>query len=1572
MRRQEDSHVFAGMQQDMAASKQSPQYLIDAHNIRFTVNQGNTLLSITNEKGPASTGVGLYGVYLGHCVLNNYIVVFTTQEDPDLHKNIDTIYRIEIGEDSITTKTLYESDSDDFNGKDPLNFSVDHPIKTLGYFETEKVQKVYWVDGINQPRVINIVSDDATIQRFNANSFQFVQDLKLQERVSVEKINSLQGIFAPGPIQYAFSYYSMYGQESNIFYTTPLMYTSYSDRAGSEQDKCSCVFKITISNIDPQFDYLRVYSIQRTSLDATPIAKIVTDIEIQGSSEVSVVDNGMGGETIDPQQLLYVGGEEIAASSICQKDNTLFLGNIELLRSPIKWNDDDKTILRGMSITSSTRRVDLYVVSDIPYPNYTSLHSTEAGNASGFKHDEYYRLGLQFQHRTGKWSQPVYLKDVQQKAYPSIQRDVETNFIPILHMPVFEIPATEYTAAFRGIIEKAKSEGYVRLRPVVVCPREEERTIICQGIANPTMFTNRERFGRTPEDNELNLTPQENIYAWASWFFRPMNESGSCYYDRYTGGTSPQSRGTLQIPSNHTLLSPADTGYRDYGEGRGFEMFAVKDKDRLYNIDWNMLTLNAPDLDMWDYFYNTQLDNCDIYNVGSIHIDKTLSDIQIFTDTPTVALGGGGFTRYQFAGNYACGLISGPFYNDGFVNDYWESDYFPWYGVSQWTDVPGEGEASTEDFTAEPTYAKRNTFYNVYLWQKEGSLNNDVSRVTASGETKGVQTALLKNKIVSNLRISYDTFYATPNTISRMYKMNKQGDPIYYRQEYDTVQKINNHMYYGNVDTLIAGDTYFGNYILTVPYSVKTNDVDGSEEDLIDGKNITNSSAELPLNIKIEPVPYTEEFTIEDADPCTLPAHAYWGAIMANPYVANNADNSKSSSAWLSYGRYKSNGKMWVLSDYQENEAYSDLDYGEYHHGSYGWIGMEYKPIGGIFGLVAKKNTTRIKYLSSPHIVFQLAGNSKLCLPHQDWVEDPNSEPGNIEYIANQGKRFPKNDNYDQQYVQGDQLFLLPDLCHTYMSPTQSFLPIVELRRPYDSTVMFGGQTDYALMQNKWIPAGDPVLLENVLTVIQNIEDIRAYNENLEDLGEAEPIYDPKQIVWKYGDTWYQRYDCLKTRPYSESDTNQLVEILSCMLETHVNLDGRWDRNRGLLSNLTINRENFNRLNEAYSQLDNFFTYQILPNEVMNATEFKNQFTWSLEKHPAEQIDQWTNVNLGSTYDLDGSLGQIVDIVSSNNQLYAFQDSGISNILFNSRVQIPTSDGVPIEITNNYKVEGAEYISTTIGCRNSAAICQAHHGIYFLDSRGGELQFLTDKKIENISLQKGITLWFRRQQNRQCTPSHYSTKVFYDKQDQDLYIVSPDESLVYSEKLQAFTSFMSYSEIPAFFNVRNNFLSFNQTPEMKEYLKLYKMFAGEYNNFFGEQYGYDITFVSNGLSEKQNASSLSKVFANIDLRGDLWENGFTYDSQYLRYTPPFKTMRVFNEYQDTYEVPLTTKVSPSNAKEKFRIWRFDIPRNKKQADTKRSGIMDRIRNPWCKIKLSNASPERDKMQLHDINVSYFI
>ena len=62
----------------------------------------------------------------------------------------------------------------------------------------------------------------------------------------------------------------------------------------SSIETVTCSFDITINNVDTKFDYLRLYSIVRTSIDSTPLVKRVIDIDLKTiiGNKCVITDNG--------------------------------------------------------------------------------------------------------------------------------------------------------------------------------------------------------------------------------------------------------------------------------------------------------------------------------------------------------------------------------------------------------------------------------------------------------------------------------------------------------------------------------------------------------------------------------------------------------------------------------------------------------------------------------------------------------------------------------------------------------------------------------------------------------------------------------------------------------------------------------------------------------------------------------------------------------------------------------------------------------------------------------------------------------------------------------------------------------------------------------------------------------------------------------------------------------------------------------------------------------------------------------------------------------------------------------
>lgn len=1378
MRILNEHHSFTGMQRDMSISKHPTSFLYNAKNIRLTPRGDDTMFAITNEKGTLEIDMTVSGTYLGHCLLNNYLVVFTRVASPEAGNSHDYITRIDLGaqpSSGVNPKVLYSGE---------LGFSTDYPIEAIASYENDQVQKVYWTDGHVPPRMINIVGSILARTTGNEDAadsqFDFIRNLKLQETVKVKKIIGGNGAFPAGVIQYAFTYYQKHGQESNIFYTSPLLYVSPYDRGGKADEVVDNSFQINITDIDQSFDYLRIYSIQRTSLDGKPICKRVQDIAINptGNSPISsttFVDVGTSGDSIDPTELLFKGGESVVAKTIEQKDGTLFLGNLVIDRTNI-----NTTIANSITINNDVDRK--FYPEKVVSGNYAYNSQLTALNpnkdmtvpCAGFKKGDYYRLGVQFQYKTGKWSDPIFIKDEIVLKAPSIDTE-DSGATPIVKVPVL-----------KGTIQSADvitlvNNGYKKVRAVIVYPDVLDRVTVCQGIGNVAM----------------NASSIANSRMQASWFFRPIMYNN--IFEGGGGSVSPYSNNLGHLP--YMNVTYADGGLEYASRYNPSDIRQVEIQGHFgggHDIDLDLYyaTINSPEIDFEDYFSYIALTATSYRKVGFASFTRTSSNIEIQTETPTISTSSAGATSKSFDKDYSYGIVAGPFYEDWLVDD--------------------TNDMSFERWSVE----KNSVLWMIYPWQRNGSLNNDIDRPTG----KGARSAVLKKKVISNLRYA-KTVWDT-GTITTKEFANK---PTLFDSDEVTILKFGTLLYQGNVDTLLspskAGGLYFG----------FGNANSGSDPDINANSNVDTS------------------FT-----------NPYWWMTFIK----------EENGVFGNYGVYR----------WEERESGDTTEWNWWYH-NVGQIGEKYQE------LALGKFSVRMKYKSTKHLVASSLNEGELSSATAD-------------------------------------------------SSNRSILPIIEVIRkgdnpsggsPFYRAVMFGGDSDDAKKANLWIPCGEPVSLGD---------------------GSSPVTYE-----YSYGDTYFQRWECLKTYPFTDEDVNQIIEIGSFMLETHVNIDGRCDKNRGQLTN--VSPRNFNLMNPVYSQLNNFFTYRILDSSYYALNKYSNQITWTKEKIGGSDVDPWTNITLASTYDIDGSKGEIVSLNAWKDRLFCFQNKGVSNILFNSRVQIPTSDNVPIEIGNSYKVDGYRYLSDGIGCDNKLLIKETPSGIYFVDKVSNNLYHIGEG-IQDITATHGMTSWFKNNANS-------IRRLLYDEVNHDLYLVRDSDSLCYSEILGQFTSFFDYSNIPLIESYNNRIFTLHNN-------KLYGMFEGEYNDFFpvGITHHYqpwEFTFISNGSDS--STQDFDKIFSNIDYRMDVFDAS---NNTYLA-DDTLTAIRVTNEYQDTGEVSLSRLKNVSysksyhhkdaNLQKKFKIWRIQIPRD----NTHR---LDRIRNPWCKITLKSSVTGNKKSVLQDLNVQYYI
>lgn len=454
----------------------------------------------------------------------------------------------------------------------------------------------------------------------------------------------------------------------------------------------------------------------------------------------------------------------------------------------------------------------------------------------------------------------------------------------------------------------------------------------------------------------------------------------------------------------------------------------------------------------------------------------------------------------------------------------------------------------------------------------------------------------------------------------------------------------------------------------------------------------------------------------------------------------------------------------------------------------------------------------------------------------------------------------------------------------------------------------------------------------------------------------------PTEIVFEEGDFFFGRFDSLRTQPYTDDDINQVTEVVSTMLCSRINLDARYDSNRGVKTP-TITNTNFNLRNTVYDQVNNYINYSYQDyTDLISYRQYKSTIQWSLAKTMGEDIDTWCNIQDTNFLDVNGDLGSIISINKLGNNLIIFQEKGIAVLQYNEKTQVATNTGIPVEIANSGKVQGKYYISQCIGCQNVHAIAETPSGIFFIDSMLKTMYFLAPNlEMKDLSIQ-GLKAWSKKNLD-------INWQVKYDEIAEEVLFINDKEALVYNIAYQKFSSFLGYGNIKHWFRlgpytcqvkplnyvqvmdieqitgIDSAMFSANTTIDNKS--SIWFRNTQEACSLFGNKAPQTIEWICNPTPVND------KTFTTISYRADAFCTDDTYISD-----DTFDVIRLVDEYQDTQKDILYWKAhTSSNLKKKFRIWNIALPRAKNTTDVEGeySYTRDRIRNMWCKVQLKHDS-----------------
>ena len=1535
------------------------------------------------------------------CVVYVYEPGDITVDDDS--KGVDTIIRVDYNEDgTFSAVKLFEGD---------LNFSTDNPIESVVYHETEDIQKIYWVDGKNVLRFMNFMAEPDSLGRYPWQDSRGVYDTTYFDSnrvvdfgvdVKISKDNS--GNTRPnGVVQYLLTYYNKHGQESGYVWISDLIYLSPVSSGGAADGTNNNSVTLNINNLDTRFSHFRVYSVFRSSLNGTTVSYIVFDGKTDGGKAV-VVDNNSHLTAVDSSKLLYLGSQHVIANTLTHKDQTLFLGDLSSVDRD--YDSVEKTLRQSMLVHRQGEpdwECDYinFVYDDEEIPNetgdgnysYNSQLVKSSSEITSFKGGEKYRFGIVFHKKDGTLTDAFWIGDKVNYKYPQITDTGIKRIIAECTLPI-------------DVVRMMKEKGYSTAQLMIAEATYADRAIKAQGIVCPTVFNVWNRYlNRVYSASSWMMRPRNAEYAWKH--FEPIHNSTSstgeidCNYWETQNAPAPY-YSLLNYASKKEYAEEFD-GESEYGYAMiiyrvfytgvtnhyysGATVILIKDIDDVFNpstyqFSGDVLstivsigtTGNEGTYDKVEGGLHIRITN--FTNYGGVATDKApTTKIKAWTGITKAIREKYGFfdvnklvTQTNFiqwcntvSDNY--GKDDDTYFNKNFGNNPYDAivqiinDTSGSRGISRWIMLADETPSgSSDDYI--PAYRKKHLSFI------------DENVVT------------LNSPEIEYEAISFDNVDG--------YKFRIVG-----------VAKIDGQYSDYTVDASpgkIAGECLakekFSYSLISWPLW-KEYGLD--ERTVVEGGQSGNDEDE-----------YTPSNNIKDR---TSYDYIWGGAIVRYwLHMWNHSDKISG------YTDYESNDysrlirKVFANSRYSNKTIYSSGRNGAwscipdsiriFNYTSSQYVGINidgssrnYDAVVNdslmppsnhkypVLFSVGAPNTEQLLekqdepylYLSDPvSITYSSTPHAVISLPTDIWSNGGRSyyrqtilpylnsserfDNGAAHLDSDTGRLLPWIDNtISASYPYLDYIVKQDSISGLSVSEGEQYVFIGEIYSDLNDNdqIRFGGTSDAAIQNNRFLIAGPQYRIDE-----------------MEGLG-----YDV--MVANQADTYIQRWDCMKTKPYSTGSVNNVIDITSVMLETHINIDGRTDLQRGTSYIASIDTEKFGSLNHVYSQNNNFITQHDL-DEDFNLDAYRSSITWTLEKHDSADVDEWTHITLASTLKLDGDKGICRALRRINNSIISFQDRGISELLFNSRTQLSTQDGVPVEIANSGKVDGKRYITNKYGCVNKWSIIEGKNALYFVDNINKAFCAFNGQAIDNLSTRLGFGAWFREINDIEpWKPLAFNNIVsYYDKVHSDIYLVRGVEDdkpcLVYNETLGAFTSFFDYRNVLMMANVQDRFVSFNNHA-------LWLQNEGLYCNFFGQQFDY---WTQYRVTPEPYSD---KIWTNIDYRADFFEvlgsdgnpvvseteliNGDV-DDTYKEWET-FTDYKVWDEYQSTgFTLFAHDSFDRDDVRKKFRIWRLTIPRALKEGTNKHG--MDRIRNPWINLLFrKNNVDGKYLMQLHDIVVKYF-
>jgi len=403
-------HSYSGMVKDLTKSKFPNKVYFDAKNIRITATNSQSTFSVTNEKGnelvltiPSVTILKTKSI-----IYSNKELLFINDEIietylPGIETEVTSGIQLIIGHvNSRNNILLFTTDNNGFDCVWKFNdvtfeldllyirnlgFSINNPIQALNNYENEIIDKVYWVEGKNQMRFLNIYNsiengDLENLIDLNVDIIQITGTYTIDQPEIIDIVTG--GTHTSGMIQYAYNLYKINGSQTKLSPLSNLIPLTKGDNngGGDINEIVGATPVIKIDTIDSNYTNLKLYSIKYTSYNQQPIISLILDRNIRGISEIIYYDDGNIIEEVSLEEFLFLGSDIIIPKHINTKNNIMFLANYKEKNFDINNTNSLNSIdLRAFSFQSNTTSTPVYnsliesggiITSNEPTLNITS------------------------------------------------------------------------------------------------------------------------------------------------------------------------------------------------------------------------------------------------------------------------------------------------------------------------------------------------------------------------------------------------------------------------------------------------------------------------------------------------------------------------------------------------------------------------------------------------------------------------------------------------------------------------------------------------------------------------------------------------------------------------------------------------------------------------------------------------------------------------------------------------------------------------------------------------------------------------------------------------------------------------------------------------------------------------------------------------------------------------------------------------------------------------------------------------------------------------------------------------